>query len=73
MTTKTTKYYERTEFGDFETHSKTEHTYCLKCDELEQQLKEAEKVIEYYVPILEERLSCGAYARKYLKKYRGEK
>lgn len=34
------------------------------------QLKEAESVIDYYLPILEERLSCGAYARNYLNKYK---
>jgi hypothetical protein len=33
------------------------------------QLKEAENVIDYYLPILEERLACGAYARQYKKKW----
>jgi len=37
---------------------------------LEQQLKEANEVIDYYLPILEESLSCGAYARNYLTKYK---
>jgi len=38
--------------------------------EAQKQLKEANDVIEYYLPILEERLSCGAYARNYLTKYK---
>ena len=37
---------------------------------LEQQLEEANTVIDYYLPILEERLSCGAYARQYLAKFK---
>jgi len=38
--------------------------------EAQKQLKEANDVIEYYLPILEERLSCGAYARQYLAKFK---
>ena len=33
------------------------------------QLKEAEDVIDYYLPILEERLACGAYARQHKNKW----
>jgi hypothetical protein len=38
-------------------------------EKLEQQLKEATEVIDYYLPILEERLACGAYARQHKKKW----
>jgi hypothetical protein len=34
--------------------------------ELKQQLQVAIKCIEYYLPILEESLSCGAYVRQAL-------
>ena len=41
-------------------------------EKLEQQLKESNKVIDYYLPTLEERLSCGVYARNYINKYKVE-
>ena len=50
---KKTKYYKTTEFGDFQTHSKVEHTYCNQCGDLKNKLKTKQRKIEYQQQIID--------------------